>query len=160
MQRFLIKVADIQESSVASQVHALQQAAYLVESQRIGCADFPPLHESLQTLQQSTDSFLVFIDAGRIVGALSFEIAGNCVTVTRLVVSPDRFRRGIASALLTALEGRLAAASTLCATTGDLNKPAVRAYEKKGYRTISRLVSPEGIALRRLQKRLVVAKLC
>ncbi len=156
----MITVADIQESSVASQVHALQQAAYLVESEQIGCADFPPLHESIQTLQRSTDSFLVFVEAGRIIGALSFEIAGNCVTVTRLVVNPDHFRRGIASALLTALEGRLPAASTLCATTGDLNKPAIRAYEKQGYRTVSRLVSPEGIALRRLQKRLVVAKPC
>ena len=160
LQDSVITAADILESSVAEQVHALQQAAYLVESQRIGSADFPPLRESIQTLQQSTDRFLVFVEAGRIVGALSFEIAGNCVTVTRLVVSPDRFRRGIASALLTALEGRLAAASTLCATTGDLNKPAVSAYEKQGYRTVSRLVSPEGIALRRLQKRLVVAKLC
>src|SRR5258708_2694532 len=34
-------------------------------------------------------------------------------------------------------------------------RPAVSAYEKQGYRTVSRLVSPEGIALRRLQKRLV-----
>src|SRR5260370_11995678 len=95
---------------------------------------------------------------GWIVGVLYLEMGGNCVKVTGLVGSPDRFRRGIASALLTALEGRLPAASTLCATTGDLNKPAVRAYEKQGYRTVSRLVSPEGIALRRLQKRLAFAR--
>ena len=73
----------------------------------------------------AANRFLVFTEAGRIVGALSFEIAGNCVTVTRLVVSPGRFRRGIASALLTALETRLPAASTLPAFEGSSARAAL-----------------------------------
>jgi ribosomal protein S18 acetylase RimI-like enzyme len=154
-QRYsMVTVANIRDPSVAEPVYALLQAAYSIEAQRIGCGDFPPLGEGIEALQESGDNFLVFAEQGRILGALSYDCAGPCVTVTRLVVSPGHFRRGIASALLRALEGRLPAGTQLCASTADRNVPAICAYEKHGYATASRSVSPEGIALRSLRKRL------
>jgi ribosomal protein S18 acetylase RimI-like enzyme len=150
----MVTVANIRDASVAAPVHALQQAAYAVEAQRVGCVDFPPLRESVEALQRSNDCFLIFVQEGRILGALSYECAGSCVTVTRLVVRPTHFRWGIGSALLCALECRLPANTLLCASTSDSNEPAIKAYEKQGYSTASRVLSPEGIALRRLHKRL------
>jgi len=150
----VIRLANIRESAVAAQIHALQQAAYLVEAERIGRADFLPLRETIQVLQGSTDRFLVFLVCGSIVGCLSYESVGSNATITRLVVSPQHFRRGIATALLRSLDGRLPIGSSVYASTADSNEPAIRAYEKHGYGTVSRKVSPEGIALRRLQKTL------
>jgi ribosomal protein S18 acetylase RimI-like enzyme len=148
----MIILADIREASVASQIHALQQAAYSVEAQRIGCIDFPPLRETLDELQHSTDCFLVFAEEGSIIGCLSYEWAEACTMITRLVVSPRHFRRGIARALLRTLDSRLPVGSVICARTADRNEPAIRAYEQQGFSTVSREISPEGIALRRLLK--------
>ena len=154
----MVTLADIREASVAAPIHALQQAAYSVEAQQIGCLDFPPLRETLEALQRSTDCFLVYAENGTIIGCLSYERAEDCTTITRLVVSPGHFRRGIASALLRALESRLPVGSVVCAWTAERNEPAIRAYEKHGYRTASREISPEGIALRRLHKQLDEAR--
>jgi ribosomal protein S18 acetylase RimI-like enzyme len=148
----MVTLADIRKSSVAAQIHALQRAAYSIEAQRIGCTDFPPLHETLDALQHSTDYFLVFVEHRSIVGCLSYEWAGRYATITRLVVDPRHFRRGIASALLGTLDSRLPVGSAVCAWTAELNEPALKAYERQGYRTASREISPEGIALRRVHK--------
>ena len=148
----VIRLANIRESAVAAQIHALLQAAYLVEAERIGCADFPPLRETIQVLQGSTDCFLVFLVRKSIVGCLSYESVGANATITRLVVSPQHFRRGIATALLREFDDRLPVGSIIYASTADLNEPALRAYEKQGFRTVSRGASPEGIALRRLKR--------
>ena len=148
----MVILADIREPSVAAPIHALQRAAYAVEAQRIGCTDFPPLRETLDALQHSTDCFLAFVEGGSVVGCLSYEQVGTCVTVNRLVVSPLHFRRGIASALLCALDTRLPVDSVVCAWTADLNESAIKAYEKQGYRRGASQISQEGIALRQLHK--------
>jgi ribosomal protein S18 acetylase RimI-like enzyme len=154
----MVTLADIRAASVAGQVHALQQAAYSVEAQRIGCRDFPPLRETLDALQGSSDRFLVFVEKGSIIGCLSYEWDGACAAITRLVVSPRHFRRGVASALLRTLESQLPVCSSIWAVTAELNEPAIRAYEKHGYQTASREISAEGIALRRLHKQLDAAR--
>src|SRR5882724_10977297 len=148
----MIRLANIREPAVAARIHALQRAAYAVEGERIGCSDFPPLRETIEVLQRSADCFLVFLECENIIGCLSYECFGTSATITRLVVSPQHFRRGIATALLRALGNRLPVGSVAYASTADLNQPAIRAYENEGYRTVSRQVSPEGIALCRLQK--------
>ena len=147
----MVTVANIREPLVAGQIHVLQRAAYSVEAQRIGSGDFPPLRETLDALRRCTDCFLVFVEDGNFIGCLSYEQAGAIFTITRLVVVPQHFRRGIASALLRRLESRPPLGSVICASTADLNEPAIRAYEKQGYATAGGPTS-EGITLRRLHK--------
>ena len=128
----MLKVADIRDGAVATEIHAVQQAAYAVEARWIGCRDFPPLRETIAEFQHSRDRFLVFEWEGRIVGALAYERGVDCVTINRLVVSPDHFRRGIASALLATLEDRLTVGTLLRASTAELNQAAIKTYEKHG----------------------------
>src|SRR5437016_4372315 len=99
----MITEATPAEYSVAAQIHALAQAAYALEAERIGCAEFPPLRESLDELRQSSDSFLVFQQSGTIIGALSCDPNSDPVAITRLIVSPAHLRQGIATALLSEL---------------------------------------------------------
>jgi hypothetical protein len=66
----MVTEAILAECGVAAQIHAVVQAAYTLEAERIGYAEFPPLRESLVELRQSSDSFLVFLRAGRIIGVL------------------------------------------------------------------------------------------
>src|ERR1700722_18687891 len=152
----MVLLADITQPAVAAQIHDLQRAAYTVEAQRIGCGDFPPLRETLDVFGRCTDCFLVFITSGKMVGCLSYEQSGTVFTITRLVVSPEHFRKGIASELLRALENRVPPGSVVCAMTAALNEPAIKAYVKQGYRTE---VGPtlDGIKLVRVQKKIVNA---
>jgi ribosomal protein S18 acetylase RimI-like enzyme len=144
------------EDSVAAQIHAVAQAAYALEAERIGCADFPPLRESLNDLRQSSDSFLVFRQAGSIVGALSFDPGSDLVAITRLVVSPRHLRQGIATALLTALERRLPPMARLAVSTAQANTPAILLYRRLGYAEASVSRSREGVVLVRLTKTIVL----
>ena len=140
------------EYSVAAQLHAVAQAAYTLEAQWMGCADFPPLRESLDELRQSSDSFLVFQQSGSIIGGLSFHRSTDTVAITRLFVSPGHLRQGIATALLSELESRLFPMTRLTVSTGAANTAAILLYKRFGFKTASASTSAEGIPLLHLVK--------
>jgi len=140
------------EYAVAIQIHAVMQAAYTLEAERIGSADFPPLRESLEELRQSSDSFLVFQQSGRIIGGLSFRRSADAVAITRLVVSPEHLRQGIATALLSELETRLFPMTRLTVSTAATNAPAISLYERFGFTTAGASTSAEGMPLLHLSK--------
>ena len=140
------------EPSVAAQIHAVVQAAYALEAELIGCADFPPLRESLDELLQSSDSFLVFQQSGTIVAALSLDPTTDPVSITRVVVSPTHLRQGIATALLADLERRIPPTARLTVSTAQTNTPAVSLYHRLGYTTARVTSSAEGIPLIHLIK--------
>ncbi len=148
----MITEATPADYSVAAQIHAVAQAAYTLEAELIGCAEFPPLRESLDELRQSSDSFLVFQQSGSIIGALSFDCSADPVAITRLVVSPAHLRQGIATALLAELERRLSPNARLTVSTAEANTPAVFLYQRFGYTTVSVSNSAEGIPLLHLTK--------
>jgi ribosomal protein S18 acetylase RimI-like enzyme len=102
----MITEATPTDHSVAIQLHAVMQAGYAREAERIGFAEFPPLRESSEELRRSSESFLVFQQSDRIIGGLSFRRSTDAVAITRLLVSPEHLQQGIATALLSALESR------------------------------------------------------
>lgn len=148
----MITEAALPEDSVAAQIHALSMAAYALEADRIGCVNFPPLRETIEELRQSSDRFLVFQCAGRIVGALSFDRSADSVAITRLVVSPAHLRQRIATALLTSLEERIPRGARLSVSTATANTAAVLLYQRLGYAIVRVSISAEGIPLTQLAK--------
>jgi ribosomal protein S18 acetylase RimI-like enzyme len=151
-RKSMITDATPTEYSVAIQIHAVMQAAYTLEAERIGFAEFPPLRESLVELRQSSDSFLVFQQSGSIIGGLSFRRRTDTVAITRLVVSPKHLRQGIATALLSDLESRLFPITRLTVSTAAANTPAISLYKRFGFTTASASTSAEGIPLLHLFK--------
>ena len=148
----MISEATPAEYSVAAEIHAVAQAAYALEAERIGCAEFPPLCESLDELRQSADSFFVFQQSGCIIGGLSYRRGTDTVAITRLVVSPGHLRQGIATALLSELESRLFPITCLTVSTAATNAPAIALYKRFGFKTASASTSAEGIPLLHLFK--------
>src|SRR4051794_25232031 len=100
----MVSEIKLHDTALVATIHALAQRAYAVEANRIGCADFPPLRESLDQLQAAPDRFLIFSDSNQTLAVLSFVSEGNCVTIKRLFVNPTHFRLGIARKLLRKLE--------------------------------------------------------
>jgi ribosomal protein S18 acetylase RimI-like enzyme len=141
-------ILEIDIRSAADEVHAVAQAAYRLEAERIGCADFPPLRETAEELKQSRDRFLVNQSSDAITGMLSFDtqMSGR-VIITRLVVSPANLRRGVATALLAWMEEQFGCAAAIWVTTAEANTAAIAVYEGMGYQCVNRRHAAEGIAL-------------
>ena len=111
------------------ELHRLQQQAYRVEADLIGATFFPPLLQSEATLHEEQPAGYITRLDERLVGALTVE--GE--TITRLLVSPDYFRQGIATQLI---RHALKQQPLRVVSTAALNEPAVALYRQFGFRPV------------------------
>jgi GNAT superfamily N-acetyltransferase len=128
-----IEELDLGAPGIAEAVVALQRASYRVEADLLGARTLPALKESPRRLRKTREHFLGAYEGERLVGAVSWKRSGGLVDIHRLVVHPERFRRGIARALLHALDERQPDAQRWVVATGEANAPARRLYEGHGF---------------------------
>ena len=140
------------ERAIAEQIYAVQQAAYTVERDLIGYADFPPLRVTVADIQAETEQFLGYWLNTQLAGVLSFESKPGLLDIGRLIVHPQAFRRGIARALLQAVERDRAPGAMLTVSTAAKNLPAIQLYQKQGYQLRERTTLPDGLELVRFYK--------
>ncbi|HZG55968.1 GNAT family N-acetyltransferase [Paenibacillus sp.] len=91
-----------------------------------------------ETLAACGESFVGCFEAdGRLVGAVSYKRVddGGTLDIHRMMVDPERFRRGIASRLLDAVLS-LPGLRHAIVSTGTANTPAVALYERHGFRPV------------------------
>lgn len=150
----MILLVDIHQPEIAQQIYTLQQAAYHIEGELIGYAALPPLLESLETLQQSGEQFLVFQEAEQFAGVLAYTRSNNALEICRMMVSPAYFRRGIAAKLLEAIETIEAEVNQIVVSTAAQNLPALALYHKYNYRQRFTTTLPDGLKLVTLSKQL------
>ena len=111
------------------ELYRLQQQAYRVEAELIGAALFPPLLQTEAALREEHPTGYIMRLDGRLVGAVTVD--GE--TITRLLVSPDYFRQGIATQLIRhALEHQ----ALRVVSTAALNEPAIALYRQFGFRPV------------------------
>ena len=149
----MFEVIQMKNVEAAEEVWALQHAAYRVEAAIIGVTDLPPLHETVESLRHSNETFYGFRSPeGELAGALSFarEQDGRYF-IGRLMVHPEYFRQGIGFRLLSYL---LAAFPTVhwTVTAEARNSPALALYEKVGFVRISSYEPAPGITLHQLER--------
>ena len=148
----MIAPIDHLDPRIAALIHDLQQASYAVERDLIGVAEFSPLGVTAEMIQREPDTFLGWWDEDQLVGVASFTATEEEIDIGRMVVHPAHFRRGIASALLRAVEERAAPGQRITVSTAEKNEPAVRLYQRHGFEITRRTVLPDGLALVRLAK--------
>ena len=110
------------------------------------------MRETAAQLRGCGETFLGAREGGELLGAVSFRRAGGTVDIHRLVVDPGAFRRGVASALLDALEERETGATHWTVGTGAANAPARALYERRGFTATEERVVPGGIRWVRLDR--------
>lgn len=151
---FELRSFSIADPEMAHAVHELQQASYPVEAKLIGLDTIPPLLDTPETLANCGESFVgCFEPNGRLVGAISFKQidAGLTLDIYRLMVHPERFRRGIAAALMeTALS--LPGLRRAIVSTGTANAPAVKLYHRFGFRHVGLVDIAPGVTISRFAK--------
>lgn len=144
---------DLTHHVVAVEVLALQRMAYAVEAGIIGFDGIPPLHESLDELQQRTYTWFGLVDDEGLGGAIAYERQPDgLIDICRLVVAPRAFRRGYGRALTTAVldaeQGPIVTVST-----GSLNRPALTLYAALGFRESGRREISPGVSVTLLELR-------
>jgi ribosomal protein S18 acetylase RimI-like enzyme len=116
------------DEATARATHEVVRAAYRVEAELIGTDAIPALHESLALMRELP---LRWLGIGEPEAVLGWAQDSGAVDIDRLCVRPDRFRRGLASALLTALLERTS--GRVSVSTGAANTPAVALYQRHGF---------------------------
>ncbi|MHA6532944.1 GNAT family N-acetyltransferase [Paenibacillus sp. BAC0078] len=126
---------DLQDDGILSELWIMQHKAYRLEAEMIGFHEIPPLLETRDMLRRSEEDFYgCFDDSDELMGAVAaLEESPGELTVTRMMVSPDFFRRGVAGQLLEFIFDHYAGRNRFIVSTGKLNTPAVALYTKHGF---------------------------
>ncbi|AUS09431.1 GNAT family N-acetyltransferase [Laceyella sacchari] len=147
----MMRILDMKDPVTLSRIVEIQQRAYRIEAEIIGCDQLPPLNDTEDSLKCSPETFIGYYEQEVLVGVLSYQQKGQLVDICRLAIHPAYFRRGIASRLLShALE--LDGAAIWEVQTGQANRPAINCYLKHGFTIVESFATPEGIQLVKLRK--------
>lgn len=133
-ERFMIKKIDFEDSKIVRKLFELQNAAYLIEAQIINFFEIPPLKESLQEFRECGEEFLGYFINNELAGAISYTVENDQLTICRMVVHPDHFRKGIAQKLLETMELNNPSCTSYKVATGRENTPAKNLYLKNKYK--------------------------
>lgn len=136
---------NLQDEITVNELWSLQHKAYRLEAELIGFQEIPPLMETREMLSRSGETFFgCFDEDEELMGAIAVEEESpGQLTITRMMVSPDYFRRGIASLLLNYVFEHYARMKLYIVSTGKLNMPAVSLYKKHGFLpTLTEEVAP------------------
>lgn len=149
----MIRSIDLDELELTLSLLSLQQIAYRIEAELIGFTDIPPLLDSPQTLKDSGESFFGYFNAvGKLIGASSCKQGVRELTICRMMVAPECFRKGIASALLEHMEQCAVPGMKIKVSAGTNNTPAFELYTKHGYVPVQQHLVAPGITLTQFQK--------
>jgi signal peptidase II len=110
----------------------LQQTAYQTEADLIGFQGIPALHETLDELQGSQETFYGAYQENQLLAAVSYKLEDGVLDIHRLVVSPSHFRQGLARRLLEYLLAQVQY-QKVTVQTGSANAPALALYQSLGF---------------------------
>lgn len=150
----MIKMIDLQNRHLSEELLALQKASYLVEAKLINFFEIPPLLETINDLSECEEAFIGYFEGGKLAGAISFTIDGDELTICRMVVHPDHFRKGIAQVLLNEVENSNRGLTVFKVSTGKENPPAKNLYLKNGFKLINDIEVVPGLYISNFEKRM------
>jgi ribosomal protein S18 acetylase RimI-like enzyme len=146
-----VELLDVSDPAIASAVLAVQRLAYRVEADLIGSDAIPPLHETLEELRASGETFLGAEIDRRLAAFVSWKVDDGTLDLHRLAVHPDFFRRGLGRALVRAAQAH-APAPRVIVQTGSANEPAKALYISEGFVELDEFEPAPGIRVTRFRK--------
>lgn len=129
----MIKKLDFSEIKILETSLKIQRAAYEVEARLIGSRNIPPLHETIDQLKNVTEFFWGYFENLELVGLISVEDEEQNLRISRLVVDPKFFSKGIGTKLVQYVLENLKNNREVIVSTGDRNLPAKKLYKKIGF---------------------------
>lgn len=142
----MLKKLNLKDPQTVRKILKLQQRSYAVEAELLGTAELPPLKDTEQSLQACGETFVGYVEKEHLAGFISYKIENWQLDIHRLAVDPDYFRRGIASSLLNYCL-TLRGIRRWVVSTGKANHPAIRCYQKHGFRITGETTTGGGIEI-------------
>ena len=147
----MIVLATQKNIVVAKKIHLLFQRSYSVEKRIIGATVFPPLNRSIGDFLKSESIFYAFCKNDFFMGLIEVVINSENTHIQSLVVDPDFFKKGVASALLSyVLKNHKNPVFSV--ETGVKNLPATLLYEKHGFTRVFEWDTNHGVKKVRFEK--------
>ncbi|AHM67871.1 gcn5-like N-acetyltransferase [Paenibacillus polymyxa SQR-21] len=144
----MVTLCSLEDDNIVSQIWRLQHVAYRLEAELIGFDEIPPLMDTLETLRSCGESFYGWLEDDELLGALAVQSeSSGSLTLTRMMVHPDHFRKGIADSLMKHVLNEYRNVPLFIVTTGTLNTPAVTLYQKHGFHPVSAAKVAPGVEL-------------
>jgi ribosomal protein S18 acetylase RimI-like enzyme len=150
----VIRQLDLSDEARTKELLALQQASYAVEAALIGTSDIPPLKDTPETLARCGETFYGYFEGDSLVGAISYKIENDTLDIHRLVVRPDRFRKGIGRSLVAFVEEIEPGPRRIVVSTGAGNRPAKNLYLSLGFRKTNETEVAPGLRVALFEKEL------
>jgi ech hydrogenase subunit C len=132
----------IQQAAVgdAPEIYALQKVVYNHEAEMYNDYILSPLTQTLQqmTAHFATRVFLKAVVNGKIIGSVRGGREGDTVHLSRLIVHPHFWRRGIGTKLIEAIEAEFPDAPRFETFTGQKSRYTLGPYQSLGYSAFRR----------------------
>lgn len=119
---------------------------------------FPPLERSVESIRNSDNAFWCFLAGGQPVGVVEVDDQVKYLDICSLAVSPEFFRQGVATALMSHVLS-LATNKDVVVQTARLNVPAISLYRGFNFTETETWEGRDGILLVSLIKKRTLAQL-
>ncbi len=138
-----VNIRDAVESD-APAILKIQKLAFQKQGMLYNDFKLPPLVQTLEEMLQDFTkySYLIAVDADKIVGSVRGDADGTTCRISRLFVHPDRQNRGIGKMLMHAVERKFRDADRYELFTGHKSAKNLALYDRLGYRKFAE--KPEG----------------
>ncbi|MGG5253552.1 GNAT family N-acetyltransferase [Neobacillus sp. SM06] len=148
----MIRLIERHDNKLVRELYELQRAAYLVEAEYLSTKNIPPLNESFDQFQACGELFFGYFVGEKLAAAISIIQEEKSLTICRLVVHPNHFRKGVGQQLLRYIDRQFADSTAINVATGRDNIPAIKLYLKNGYQAVGDVEVEPGLFIRMFSK--------
>jgi len=148
----MIEKLIIDNDAIALEVLTLQKISYAIEAEIIRSINIPLLKETIENLLKCNEEFYGYFIDGKLVGIISYKVRGEVLDIHRLAVHPQYFKRGIAKDLIEYVENTVSDVKKEIVSTGKDNYPAIKLYEKSGFKAVADRIVAKGVVITELEK--------
>lgn len=141
-----VRLLNHREPAIAQAIRQVLFEAYTVEAALLGVEDFPPLRRTLSSVFKSDNDFAGVFRSDRLAGVIETppQPDGSApLSISSLGVDPAFARQGIGTMMLVHAFSR--GHPRVLVSTGALNHPAIKMYEKLGFELIDQHTNRHGI---------------
>ena len=147
----IFKPLNNHNKNIAQKLYKIWQESYIIEKEIIGAKIFPPLDRTISDFIKSKNNFYSYIEKNNLLGVIEIDCRANSIHIQSLVVSPNHFRKGIASKLIDKVF-TLHKSLLYTVETGNDNDPAKKLYESKGFRKVKVCMTEFGVKKIKFEK--------
>lgn len=147
----MIKLLDNGNEDVAKNMMTVFMESYAIEADLLNALEFPPLKRPLESYISSPNEFYGHYQNDELGGVIEIANCKEYTHIQSLVVSPRFFRKGIGSQLIDYVFNHYDS-ETFMVETGAANGPAIKLYERFGFKLESEFDTSIGIRKVRFKK--------